>query len=236
MLDFYKIVTEKQSNNKIVVKPEFVIGKKNSDLMIRGGDFYAVWNDETKLWETNENYVSNKIDNDIRERMEKYNDIDKISLIPLYMENASSGSIDRWHKYVKKQLRDNYEELDSKIIFSNTVTEKKDYATRKLPYPLEPGNIDSYEELMSTLYTPQERDKLEWAVGAIVSGDSRRLQKFIVLYGEPGSGKSTFLNIVQKLFEGYCNSFDAKGLTNGNQFGLNSFKSNLRLNRNQRHP
>ena len=53
--------------------------------------------------------------------------------------------------------------------------------------------------IMSTLYEPDERAKLEWAIGAIVSGDAKNIQKFIVLYGEAGSGKSTFLNIVQKI-------------------------------------
>ena len=52
---------------------------------------------------------------------------------------------------------------------------------------------------MSTLYAQEERDKLEWAIGSIFLGDSKTIQKFIVLYGEAGSGKSTVLNIIQKI-------------------------------------
>ena len=42
---------------------------------------------------------------------------------------------------------------------------------------------------ISTLYDPEERQKLEWAIGAIISGDSKKIQKFIVLYGAAGTGK-----------------------------------------------
>ena len=48
-----------------------------------------------------------------------------------------------------------------------------------------------------------ELAKLEWAIGSIIHGDSKKIQKFIVLYGSAGTGKSTMLNIIQMLFEGY---------------------------------
>ena len=55
----------------------------------------------------------------------------------------------------------------------------------------------------------------------------RQSKKFIVLYGEGGSGKSTFLNIVQKLFDGYYAMFEAKALVgSSNQFATEVFKNN----------
>ncbi len=48
---------------------------------------------------------------------------------------------------------------------------------------------NSYDKLMSVLYSPAERHKIEWAIGSVVSGDSKRLQKFMVLYGAAGTGK-----------------------------------------------
>lgn len=60
-----------------------------------------------------------------------------------------------------------------------------------------------------------------------MNGDSRKIQKFLVLYGPPGSGKSTVLNIVQKLFDGYWSVFDSKVLgSSSNAFALEAFKSN----------
>ena len=48
-----------------------------------------------------------------------------------------------------------------------------------------------------------------------------------MLYGEAGAGKSTMLNIIQKLFEGYYTTFEAKALTSSNNsFSTEVFRSN----------
>ena len=76
--------------------------------------------------------------------------------------------IDSWHKYCQKQMRDSFHMLDDKLIFSNTKTDKKDYASKKLKYPLEAGDLSAYDQLMSTLYSEAERQKIEWAIGSVV--------------------------------------------------------------------
>jgi hypothetical protein len=49
----------------------------------------------------------------------------------------------------------------------------------------------------------------------------------MVLYGSAGTGKSTVLNIIQQLFEGYYSVFDAKSLgSSSHQFALEAFKTN----------
>ena len=49
----------------------------------------------------------------------------------------------------------------------------------------------------------------------------------MVLYGSAGTGKSTILNIIQLLFEGYYSVFDAKALgSTSNSFALEAFKNN----------
>jgi len=87
--------------------------------------------------------------------------------------------------------------------------------------------LSAYEKLMSTLYSEEERTKIEWAIGSIVSGESKKIQKFMVLYGAPGSGKGTVLNLILSLFEGYYSVFDAKALgSSSNAFALEAFKAN----------
>jgi replication-associated recombination protein RarA len=71
---------------------------------------------------------------------------------------------------------------------------------------------------VGTLYSVGERAKIEWAIGSIVAGDSKKIQKFVVFYGSAGTGKSTILNIIEKLFEGYTTSFDGKALGSSNCF------------------
>lgn len=228
MLDFV-IISTKSKKGSIEVYPKFVIPtrKKSSDLMIRGGDFYAIWNDETKLWSTDEEVALYLIDKEIAAKVEELKTCTDEHILPQYMWDSESGMIDKWHKFVQVQLRDSFVPLDEQIIFANTNVTKEDYASKRLPYPLQDGDISAYDELISTLYAPSERMKLEWAIGSIVSGDSKKLQKFLVLYGDSGTGKSTILNIVQSLFEGYYSVFDAKALgSNSNSFALEAFKSN----------
>lgn len=222
MLDFLMITT-RQSKNGTEIYPKFII-KKSGDLMIRGSDFYAIWDESKGLWSTEEQDAIRLIDREMELYVQE-SDIQNARILHLW--DSENGMIDRWHKYCQKQMRDNFEMLDEKLIFSNTETNKKDYASKRLPYPLEAGPYPAYEKLISTLYSEEERNKIEWAIGSIITGDSKTIQKFMVLYGSAGTGKSTVLNIIQQLFEGYYSVFDAKALGSANSsFALEPFKSN----------
>ena len=226
MLDFFTIATRTTKNGKTEVYPKFIM-RKSDDLMIRGGDFYAVWNEDKGLWSTDEQDVITLIDRETTRFIDEHKNQFGESVRPLYMWDAESGMIDSWHKYCQRQSRDNFTPLDEKLIFSNTETNKKDFASRRLNYPLEPGSIEAWDKLISTLYSEKERHKIEWAIGSIVTGDSKKIQKFMVFYGEAGTGKSTILNVVEKLFDGYHTVFDAKALgSSNNAFALESFKTN----------
>ena len=49
----------------------------------------------------------------------------------------------------------------------------------------------------------------------------------MVFYGSAGTGKSTVLNIIQQLFDGYYSVFEAKALGSAsNVFALEAFKTN----------
>ena len=226
MIDFLMISTRSTKRGVIEIYPKFII-KKSSDLMIRGGDFYAIWLEDRGLWSTDEQDALQLIDRELDRYAEENRKNFDSSVKVLHMWDSESGMIDSWHKYCQKQMRDSFHMLDEKLIFSNTPTNKKDYASKKLKYPLEEGTINAYDKLMSTLYSETEREKIEWAIGSIVCGDSKKLQKFMVLYGAAGTGKSTVLNIIQQLFDGYYSVIDAKALgSSSNSFALEAFKSN----------
>lgn len=226
MLDFLMVTARPVKRGTIEIYPKFII-RSSKDLMIRGGDFYAIWDEESGLWSTNEEVALYLIDKAVDTYAAEYKKTCEDHVHVLHMWDAETGMIDRWHKYCQRQMRDSYHMLDTKLTFANTIVSKDDYASKKLNYPLQKGSIDAYEELISTLYFPEERHKIEWAIGAIISGDSVNLQKFMVLYGSAGTGKSTILNIIQALFDGYYSVFDAKALGSlGNQFSLEPFKTN----------
>lgn len=228
MADFFMISTRSTKRGHIEIYPKFIIRNPSADLMLKGGDFSAVWVEERGLWSTSEQDLIDLIDRDLDKFAKEHeNAFDGQTVHVLHMWDAESGMADRWHKYCQKQMRDSYHALDEKLIFSNTEVSKSDYATKRLPYPLEGGPYPSWERLISTLYAPEERHKIEWAIGAVISGDSKFIQKFMVLYGDPGTGKSTILDIIMLLFEGHYCTFDAKALGNPNAaFALEPFKSN----------
>ena len=225
MLDFLSIAA-RDTKRGWEIYPKFKM-IKSEDLMIRGGDFYAIWVEDRGLWSTDEQDALQLIDRELsqyaKEHKGTYGDTARV----LYMWDAETGMIDSWHKYCQKQCRDNFHMLDEKLIFSNAETNKKDYASKRLSYPIEPGDISAWDKLISTLYSKEERHKIEWAIGSIVSGDSKKIQKFMVLYGAAGTGKSTILNIIQQLFDGYYSVFDAKALgSSNNSFALEAFRTN----------
>ena len=229
MLDFLMISTRTPKKGVLDIYPKFKI-TNSKDLMIRGGDFYAVWVEERGLWSTDEQDAVRLIDREVERYFEEYKEQHEdpdVTVRPCYMWDATSGTIDSWHKYCQKQMRDNFHPLDETLIFANTPTKKENYASKTLSYALEDGDISAFDRLMSVLYKPEDRHKLEWAIGSVVAGDSKTIQKFVVLYGSAGTGKSTVLNIIQQLFDGYYSVFDARALgSSSNSFALEAFKSN----------
>lgn len=228
MLDFLKISARSKKQGVTEIYPRFIINNRSTDLMIRGGDFYAVWIEESGLWSTDEQDVIQMIDHELDKFADEYKQHSMgESVYILHMWDSETGVIDSWHKYCQKQMRDNFHPLDETLIFANTKTTKKDYASKRLEYPLEKGDTSAWNKLISTLYSPEERHKIEWAIGAVITGDSKWIQKFMVFYGAAGTGKSTILNVIQELFKGYYSVFDAKALgSSSNVFALEAFKTN----------
>lgn len=226
MVDFLRIATRSTKRGIMEVYPKFIVGK-SSDLMIRGGDFYAIWLEDVGLWSTDEQdvikLIDRELDNYVKENKNRFND----TMYVRYMWDSESGIIDSWHKYVTKQMRDNYHTLNENLVFSNQESSKEQYASKRLNYPLAEGDISAWNELMSVLYTPEELHKIEWAIGSVVNGASKSIEKFLVFYGAPGTGKSTVLKIIEKMFKGYYTVFDAKSLGSSNDsFALEAFKNN----------
>lgn len=224
-MDFFQIKERSTKKGALEVYPDFRVCR-STDLMIRGKSFYAIWDSERSIWSTDEYDVQQLVDkkllahrDDIQTRTD---DVVQVKL----MSDFSSGAWTEFRKYMLN-LSDNAHQLDENLTFSNIDVTKKDYVSKKLSYPLESGSIEAYDNIIGTLYAPEERAKLEWAIGAVVAGEAKYIQKFIVLYGEGGTGKSTILEIIQRLFKGYYTTFEAKALTSqSNAFATEVFKGN----------
>jgi energy-coupling factor transporter ATP-binding protein EcfA2 len=220
-VDFYQIIVKEKKEGLPQISPDWTVGR-SSDLMVRGRSFYAIWDEAKGLWSTDEYDVQRLVDEDLH----RYNQEHGKAYQIMNMKSFSTQSWSTFRKFMQN-ISDNSHQLDEKLVFANTDVKKTDYASRRLPYALEPGTCDAWDELLGVLYSEEERTKIEWAIGSVVSGDSKKIQKFFVFYGPAGSGKSTVLNIIQQLFDGYVSTFDAKALgSNNNAFATEVFRSN----------
>jgi len=217
-MDFFNVTQKRREKGGVDVYPSFKICQ-SKDLMVRGKSFYAIWDEEKGLWSTNEFDVQRLVDKELYEVSDNRGTVKPMS-------DFTSNSWRQYRAYLTG-MPDTSHQLDVNLTFSNDPVTKKDYVSKKLPYPLEKGSTEAWDLFMSTVYDPEEREKIEWCIGAIVAGEAKYIQKFLVIYGEAGSGKSTLLNVIQKLFEGYYTTFEAKALgSNNNQFATESFRGN----------
>lgn len=228
-MDFYKINTREiekgPRKGEFEIYPDFTVGR-SQDLMIRGRSFYAIWDEANGLWSTDEYDVQRLVDEELTNYANKLREKSGIPYSIRYMESFNTNVWSQFRKFILN-VSDNSHDLDQSLTFANTEIKKTDYISKRLPYRLEEGDISAWNELVGTLYSVEERAKIEWTIGAIVSGDSKKIQKFLVLYGPAGTGKSTILNVVMKLFQGYTTTFDAKALgSSGNAFATEAFKNN----------
>lgn len=225
-MDFYQILSKETKERGVYeIYPDFIIGR-SQDLMVQGRSFYAIWDEEKGLWSRDEYDVQRLVDEHMEAEAERLRRETGLKYNIKYLRSFRSNSWAQFRKFLAN-ISDNSHPLDSKIVFANSEVKKTDYATKKLPYPLEAGDYSAWDELVGTLYSVEERAKIEWAIGSIVAGDSKKIQKFFVFYGPAGSGKSTVLNIIQKLFDGYTTTFDGKALGRADgTFATEAFKYN----------
>src|SRR3954462_13000020 len=224
-MDFYQIQVGETKEKSLESYPDFVVGR-SADLMVQGGRFYAIWDPEKGLWSRDEYDVQRIVDEALVQEKEKLQRETGQRHTVKSMRSFGSSSWARFRKFMA-HISDNSKPLDRALMFANTDVKKSDYASKRLPYAMAEGDISAWDELMSVLYSPVERAKIEWAIGSVIAGDSKKIQKFLVFYGPPGTGKSTVLNIMQKLFEGYTTAFDGKALGSSNaQFATEAFRYN----------
>jgi energy-coupling factor transporter ATP-binding protein EcfA2 len=225
-LDFFTVNVTEKKDGTLVVRPDWRVGR-SEDLMTRGGSFYAIWDEARQTWSTNIYDVQRLVDEYLWEYRKEIEAKYPGQVIVLEtLEKNHTRLWEEFHRYLRHSGNCS-NGLDEKIVFANTEVKKTDYSSKRLPYELRDGDHSAWDELIGTLYNEEERAKIEWAIGAVVSGDSKHIQKFLVFYGPPASGKSTMLNIIEKLFEGYTAVFDARELAgNNNTFATSAFKTN----------
>lgn len=228
-MDFYTIgvrtIEKGARKGKVELYPDFKVGR-SKDLMVRGRSFYAIWDEALGLWSTDEYDIQRLVDAELEAAADEYEARGEERPSIKTLASFGTNSWSQFRKYLQN-ISDNSHQLDEKMAFADTEVKKSDYVSKRLPYSLQEGDHSAWDELIGTLYNEEERAKIEWAIGAVVSGDAKRIQKFLVFYGPAGTGKSTILNIIQDMFAGYTTTFEAKalGMSSG-AFATEVFKNN----------
>ena len=225
MLDFMNIQV-KLGKNGTVIKPIFNITTRSKDILVKGKSLYGIWDEDRNEWSTVIEDAARIIDKNIEQFAKDY--ITKHpneSVNVEYLRDDTNGAALRFMNFIKNKT-DCKQTFNNKIIFADQEIKKEDYCTVKAKYAVVDGNRDNYEKLISTLYAPEERHKLEWLMGAVIAGANLDVQKFGVMYGPPGSGKSTMIEIIAELFDGYYVTFNSREIAKGDSFALSSFKKN----------
>lgn len=209
------------------IYPSYLV-QRCEDLMVRGRTFYAIWDERRNLWSTDEYDVPRLVDQALYEFRDEFYPPEKTD-VEVRVSTLKNSDTERWAKFKRYvyNLSDNDHVLNDQIIFADQEVVRQDYASFKLDYACKPGDHSAWDKIIGTLYEPEEREKIEWAIGAIIRGDAREIQKFMVLYGDPGTGKGTIMGLLQEMFDGYVAIFDAKALgMRSSQFSTSMFAHN----------
>ena len=222
-MDFYNLTAKNfgsRAKNDYVIEPEFLYITK--DLVCKGGSMYGFWHDGQ--WRTSLNNLIEIIDKHTREFTKDFESKHVDSTVSAkYMNVHNSSVMDRFVKYTKN-MPDSDVEFNTRIIFSNETPVREDYSTTQLSYTPTPGDTPAFDEMFNKLYLKPELDKILWFIGAALTNNMQKIQKFLFLYGGKGSGKGTIINVFKMLFEGYYSGIDLHKLTGGSEFATAGVK------------
>lgn len=235
-MDFLSVRVKKygKNNHTIMLEPHHDL-RDSKDIIIKGGGLFAIYDESKKIWVTEEAKMMSALDRawrklynakvkEIEEGNKYLSATDKKYIVnDIEFDNYTSdcGYFKRLISFAKDIQNYNADiDLNSKVIFKNQDVQKEDYSTGKLPYALEEGSTECWDQMVGYLYEPEEKEKIEWMIGSIVSGFSQKIQKFFVFYGQPGSGKGTIMKIVESMFKPYYAPFVSKRVVSNSSFPL----------------
>ena len=69
-MDFFEVARTEKKDGSACLAPEFLVGEP-TDFMIRGGAFYAIWDDEKGRWSTRMDDVARLVDREVLATAEK---------------------------------------------------------------------------------------------------------------------------------------------------------------------
>lgn len=225
LMDFFRVMDIRQNspNSRVDYKigVDFLYGE-DLNIVCKGGGMYAFWYDNK--WNTNFNDLIRLIDSKILLKASEITTKQPNVIVQKeLMSSHNSGIMERFIKYTKQTPQSDIQ-FNKKILFSDDIMKKEDYATTQLNYTPSPGETPAFDELTEVLYDEQELDKILWFMGALLTNNMKHIQKFLYLYGGKGTGKGTIIQIFKMLFADYSAPIDLANLTSDNAFATSEIQ------------
>lgn len=221
-MDFIRVAYKEDKTGVRTFYPA-LLAIESQDLVVRGGQFAAVWDESAGLYNRRISQAPGTIDRWFAKQCGKQlrpgDTIKKVKEFDNQIFSRFMGLI--------RNIGDMGPELDQTLVFSDQTPTKADAATFKMGYSLSNAPATAWDEMCMKLYGPEERLKFEYAIGSILTGASLYQHKAYVFYGDPGTGKSTIMSAIEKLFTGHVGAFKSGEMGNANAaFPLEPFKLN----------
>ena len=109
-MDFFQIKERSTKKGVLEIYPDFRVCR-SKDLMIRGRSFYAIWDEESQMWSTDEYDVQRLVDKELLEYKKKVETRTTDHIKLKLMSDFSSGVWKDFRNYVQN-LSDNAHQLD----------------------------------------------------------------------------------------------------------------------------
>ena len=112
-MDFFKPIMKNVSGKKVLICANY-FNRPSKDIMIKGQEFYAVWDEEKKQWSTDIYDAAKYIDNELEAysedvRKKSFGDIDVT--IKTLTDSTSKG-MDEFKHWYQKQASDSFKWLN----------------------------------------------------------------------------------------------------------------------------
>lgn len=220
-MDFIKPYETEDTKGYIHISPLFE--RVNKDAVSKGGKLNAYWNGERWVSvEIDDKQLMIDIDKQMYEyRQEKYPHNDRALLNSVSLIPSVSKEYDRFFKNYKGN---SHLKFNQHIFFKSDKPVREDYSTTQLAYDPVPGDTPTFDKIMGKWYSDADIEILLWFIGATLTNNIANVQKFIFIYGSGGSGKGSFLKIVEQIFGDYAQTISLKKMASNSQFANSEVK------------
>lgn len=132
---------------------------------------------------------------------------------------------DKLNKFVRNFQHNKGIQFDTKVIFDDQPITRSMYATTQLDYHPQDIPTPYFDKAMDLWYGDYVEEIL-WFTGAAITGKSLKNQKMLFIRGVPGTGKSTYLDILEALLGDYARPINLQTFTDkSSDFGKEQFKN-----------